>query len=109
MAPPRCSRIGGWAVFVTAAAMNQVLGAVRTHGTGVITDATLAPDLAVAGAGIAYLFEALVREDLLAGRLVGVLPDTAWQEEGPLLYFPRRASQSAKLKAFIAQARALRA
>lgn len=78
---------------------------VRTQGTCVVTDATFARDLALAGAGIAYIFEPQVREDLRDGRLVWVLHDHVWQEDGLFLYFPRRASMSAKLRAFIDQAK----
>src|SRR3954470_13795439 len=67
----------------------------------VVTDAGSARDLALAGVGIAYLSEPSVRDDLRAGRLRWLLPDTACHEDGLFLYFPRRASLSPKLRAFI--------
>jgi DNA-binding transcriptional LysR family regulator len=79
--------------------------AVRTRGTAVITDATYARDLALAGVGIAYIFEPQVREDIQQGRLRWLLPESALQEDGLFLYFPRRASMSPKLRAFIEVAR----
>ena len=79
--------------------------AVRTSGTVVITDATLARELALAGVGIAYIFEPLVRDALRQGSLKRLLPETALTESGLFLYFPRRASMSAKLRAFIDVAR----
>jgi DNA-binding transcriptional LysR family regulator len=81
--------------------------AVRTTGSAVITDASFARDLALAGVGIAYIFEPLVREPLASGRLVQLLPEAAFEEPGLFLYFPRRASLAPKLRAFIDAARSL--
>jgi DNA-binding transcriptional LysR family regulator len=78
---------------------------VKTRGTAVLTDAMLARDLALAGAGIAYIFEPLVREDLREGRLQWVLPQAAHPEGGLFLYYPRRISMSPKLKALVEVAR----
>ncbi|RWH75790.1 LysR family transcriptional regulator [Mesorhizobium sp.] len=74
---------------------------VETHGTAVVTDSLGAIDLALAGVGLAYVFEPLVRADLAAGRLAQMLPQTAIGEPGLFLYFPRRASMAPKLRAFI--------
>ncbi|KUM24767.1 transcriptional regulator [Mesorhizobium loti] len=74
---------------------------VETSGTAVVTDSLAAIDLALAGVGLAYVFEPLVRADLAAGRLVQILPKTAIEEPGLFLYFPRRASMAPKLRAFI--------
>ena len=74
---------------------------VETRGTAVVTDSLAAIDLALAGVGLAYVFEPLVRADLAAGRLVQVLAKTAIEEPGLFLYFPRRASMAPKLRAFI--------
>lgn len=74
---------------------------VETRGTAIVTDSLAAIDLALAGVGLAYLFEPLVRADLAAGRLIQVLPKTAIEEPGLFLYFPRRASMAPKLRAFI--------
>ena len=74
---------------------------VETRGTVVVTDSLGAVDLALAGVGLAYVFEPLVRADLAAGRLVQILLKTAIEEPGLFLYFPRRASMAPKLRAFI--------
>lgn len=74
---------------------------VETRGTAIVTDSLAAIDLALAGVGLAYVFEPLVRTDLAAGRLVQILPKTAIEEPGLFLYFPRRASMAPKLRAFI--------
>jgi DNA-binding transcriptional LysR family regulator len=74
---------------------------VEARGTAIVTDSLGAIDLALAGVGLAYVFEPLVRADLAAGRLVQILPQTAIEEPGLFLYFPRRASMAPKLRAFI--------
>ncbi|AZO75394.1 MAG: LysR family transcriptional regulator [Mesorhizobium sp.] len=74
---------------------------VETRGTAVVTDSLGAIDLALAGVGLAYVFEPLARPDLAAGRLVQILAKTAIEESGLFLYFPRRASMAPKLRAFI--------
>ena len=82
---------------------------VRTTGSVVITDGTFARELALAGVGIGYIFEPLVREELRSGRLQQLLPEAAFEEPGLFLYFPRRASMAPKLRAFIDVARSLAA
>jgi len=74
---------------------------IATAGTVVITDATSAHELALAGVGIAYASEPMVREDLRAGRLKWLLPEAASREGGLFVYFPKRASMAPKLRAFI--------
>ncbi|MEW5833506.1 MAG: LysR substrate-binding domain-containing protein [Pseudomonadota bacterium] len=78
---------------------------VAVHGTARVSDSLFAIDLALAGVGIAYLFEPLVAGYLRDGRLVPVLPKAAIEEPGLFLYFPRRASEAPKLRALIDAAR----
>ncbi|MDR6291743.1 MULTISPECIES: LysR substrate-binding domain-containing protein [Inquilinus] len=75
--------------------------AVGVTGTVRVTDSSYAKDLALAGAGIAYVFEPLVRQELRDGRLRWLLPATAIEEAGLFLYHPRRAGTAPKLRAFI--------
>ncbi len=82
-----------------AAVAKAVSGTTRT------SDAVHARELALAGVGIAYLFEPLARAELRAGTLRQVLPRSAFEEPGLFLYFPRRASDAPKLRAFIELAR----
>jgi DNA-binding transcriptional LysR family regulator len=42
-----------------------------------------AKDLVLAGAGIAYIFEPLVRAEIREGRLQSILPEAATEEPGP--------------------------
>jgi len=78
---------------------------LAVSGTVRVTDSTYARELALQATGIAYLFEPLVREDLRSGRLQRILPQTAVEEPGLFLYFPRYASDTPKLRAFIDTAR----
>ena len=78
---------------------------VRVTGTMLVNDATYAKELALAGIGIAYIFEPLVRKEIRDGALRWVLPQAAIDEPGLFLYFPRRAAEAPKLRAFIQVAR----
>jgi DNA-binding transcriptional LysR family regulator len=77
----------------------------QVSGTSVITDASYARDFALAGIGIAYIFEPLVRAELRDERLRWVLPEASIEEQGLFLYFPQRAALAPKLRAFIDVAR----
>ncbi|MER8365840.1 LysR family transcriptional regulator [Mesorhizobium sp. M0306] len=74
---------------------------VETRGSVVVSDPLSARDMALAGIGLAYLFEPLVKPDIEAGRLVEVLGEASIEEPGLFLYFPRRAAMAPKLRAFI--------
>ena len=78
---------------------------VAVNGSVRVTDALHAKELALAGVGIAYLFEPLVRAELAAGALHQLLPRTAFEEPGLSLYFARRTARAPKLRAFIDLAR----
>jgi DNA-binding transcriptional LysR family regulator len=78
---------------------------VAVRGTVRVSDSLFALELALAGVGIAYLFEPLARQRLRAGELRWVLPAAAIEEAGLFLYFPRRAAEAPKLRAFITAAR----
>jgi DNA-binding transcriptional LysR family regulator len=79
--------------------------AVTVPGTIRVTDPLAARDLALAGLGIAYVFEPLVRAEIAAGRLVPVLAEASIEEPGLFLYHPRRAAEAPKLRAFLDVAR----
>ena len=75
--------------------------AIDSPGSIIVNDALYARELAIAGIGLAYIFEPLVRADIAAGRLTEVLAEAAIEEPGLFLYFPRRAAMAPKLRAFI--------
>jgi DNA-binding transcriptional LysR family regulator len=74
---------------------------VATRGTVVVNDMLQAVALAESGVGLCYTFEPLVRPHLESGRLRQVLPRTAVEEDGLMLYYPKRAALAPKLRAFI--------
>ena len=77
----------------------QVQGPVR------VTDSVLAREFALAGVGVAYVFEPLVRADISERKLKWLLPKSAIEEPGLFLYYPRKAADMPKLRAFIEVAR----
>jgi DNA-binding transcriptional LysR family regulator len=79
--------------------------AVESVGCVIVNDSLYARELALAGVGLAYLFEPLVRADIAAGRLTQLLPQSAIEEPGLFLYDPARAAMAPKLRAFIDTAR----
>jgi DNA-binding transcriptional LysR family regulator len=79
--------------------------AVGVNGTALITDPSYARELALAGIGIAYAIEPLVRDDLRSKRLSWILPETAITEPGLFIYYPHRSTQAPKLRAFLEVAR----
>lgn len=79
--------------------------AVRVRGTTLVNDPMYAKELALQGVGIAYLFEPLVRREIAAGSLRQLLPESAVEEPGLFLYFPRSAAEAPKLRTFIQVAR----
>jgi DNA-binding transcriptional LysR family regulator len=78
---------------------------VRVSGSTLVTDPLYAKELALAGVGIAYLFEPLARRQIRDRTLRWVLPKSAIDEPGLFLYFPRRAADAPKLRVFIDVAR----
>jgi DNA-binding transcriptional LysR family regulator len=75
--------------------------AVTVRGQSIVTESHSAIELALAGVGLAYVFEPLARADIATGRLIELLARHAVTEAGLFLYFPRRAELAPKLRAFI--------
>ncbi|MGF6241823.1 MULTISPECIES: LysR family transcriptional regulator [Paraburkholderia] len=70
-------------------------------GNLTLDEPTLMRDAAIAGAGVAYLWEAPVADELATGRLVAVLKDWTVSSASLCLYYPDRRNVSAALRAFI--------
>jgi DNA-binding transcriptional LysR family regulator len=70
---------------------------------GVLTldEPTLSREAALAGAGLAYMREAWIAQDITAGRLVSVLNEWMPSSPGLCLYYPGRRNLPASLRAFI--------
>ncbi len=84
---------------------NEADVSVRVRGTVLVTDPLYAIDLAVAGVGIAYVFEPLVRAEIREKQLRWLMPQASVEEPGLFIYFPRGATSAPKLRAFIDAAR----
>jgi DNA-binding transcriptional LysR family regulator len=98
--------VASGAVYDWELAQNTKIVPVKTSGTVRVTDATFARELALAGCGIAYIFEPLVRREISEGRLRWILHGAAIEEDGLFLYYASRASLAPKLRAFIDAAKA---
>ncbi len=70
---------------------------------GVLTldEETLMREAALAGAGLAYISQAPIAQDVAAGRLVSVLNEWIPSSPGLCLYYPGRRNVPASLRAFI--------
>ncbi len=74
---------------------------LEVDGPLVLREMSLCALAALDGAGMAFVFEKLVEEDIAAGRLVRVLEDWCPYHPGMFLYYPGRRQLPAVLKAFI--------
>jgi DNA-binding transcriptional LysR family regulator len=74
---------------------------IDAPGSLTLDEATLMREAALAGAGLAYIWEARVRDDLARGHLVSVLDDWMPSSAGFCLYYPDRRNVPATLSAFI--------
>lgn len=74
---------------------------VAVEGRFTVNDSDAMVGAALAGVGLAYLFESVAREHLDAGRLVRVLEAFCPPFPGLYLYYPSRAQLAPKLQVFI--------
>lgn len=74
---------------------------VAVDGPLIVDDAQLLTDAAVDGAGIAFVAEPSVREELESGALVRLLEDWCPPFPGYSIYYPSRRQVSPALRAFI--------
>lgn len=80
--------------------------AVAVDGPLTLSEQDVMVDAALAGAGMAYLFEEQVRGHIASGALVRVLEDWCPYYPGFYLYYPSRRQMPSALRAFIDFARA---
>jgi DNA-binding transcriptional LysR family regulator len=99
--------VGSGGIFEWELTDGKKITTIKTSGTALVTDATHALDLALAGIGIAYTFEPLARSHIRAGRLRWLMTHTAVKQNGLFLYYPHRASMAPKLRAFVDVAKAV--
>jgi DNA-binding transcriptional LysR family regulator len=78
---------------------------VEVPGSLVLDESSLIHQATLAGAGLAFLWEWLVRDDVVSGRLVQALDDWTPPYDGVCLYYPGRRHVPTKLRAMIELAR----
>ncbi|MBV2186235.1 MAG: LysR family transcriptional regulator [Rhizobium sp.] len=75
--------------------------AVDVSGPLILSDQRLMRKAAIDGAGLAYLFDGRIDDDVAAGRLVPVLEDWCPPFEGFFIYYPSRRQMRPALRAFV--------
>lgn len=81
---------------------------VDSPGPFIVNDYRHALDVVRAGLGLAYVFEPVVRKELAEGSLVPVLRSHWIEEPGLFLYHPLQSRGSAKIRALVSAAIAVR-
>ncbi|WP_208249224.1 LysR family transcriptional regulator [Rhizobium sp. T1470] len=74
---------------------------VAVDGPLIVAEDRLALMAALNGAGLAYLFDLRVENELASGKLVRVLEDWCSPYPGPFIYYPSRRQMRPALRAFI--------
>jgi DNA-binding transcriptional LysR family regulator len=74
---------------------------IVADGPLVVNEQELMLQAALAGTGIAYVFEGMAAAEVAAGRLVRVLEDWCPYYPGIFLYYPSRRQMPAALRAFV--------
>jgi DNA-binding transcriptional LysR family regulator len=74
---------------------------VSIDGPLIVSEDRLSMLAALSGAGLAYLFDIRVHEELRQGKLVRVLEDWCPPYPGPFLYYPSRRQMRPALRAFV--------
>lgn len=74
---------------------------VDVSGPLIVSDQRLMRAAAMDGAGLAYVFDQRVTEDIAAGRLVAVLEDWCPAFDGFSIYYPSRRQMRPALRAFV--------
>jgi DNA-binding transcriptional LysR family regulator len=74
---------------------------VDVSGPLILSDQRLMRKAAIDGAGLAYLFDGRLDDDVAAGRLVPVLEDWCPPFEGFFIYYPSRRQMRPALRAFV--------
>ena len=78
----------------------QLDGPVRVDGPLAVNDGEIVRQMTLAGLGISLLPEFFVNEDIAAGRLVELLPDTARETRGVHILFPAHRHITPAARAF---------
>jgi DNA-binding transcriptional LysR family regulator len=98
----RTGQVYDWEMTV-----GQEIVEVSTKPALIVNDTVYNLTFALAGLGIAHLFESLAAPYIREGLLIDLLPQHATEESPLVLYFPRYANEQPKLRAFIDVARSV--
>jgi DNA-binding transcriptional LysR family regulator len=74
---------------------------VSINGPLIVSEDRLSLLAALGGAGLAYLFDMRVENELAQGKLIRVLEDWCAPYPGPFLYYPSRRQMRPALRAFV--------
>lgn len=74
---------------------------VDVQGPLILSDQSLIRRAAIDGAGLAFVFEQRIEEDIVAGRLIRVLEDWCAPFDGFYIYYPSRRQMRPALRAFV--------
>ncbi|MFB7143898.1 LysR family transcriptional regulator [Agrobacterium deltaense] len=74
---------------------------VDVQGPLILSDQSLTRRAAIDGAGLAFVFEQRVEDDIRAGRLIRVLDDWCAPFDGFYIYYPSRRQMRPALRAFV--------
>jgi DNA-binding transcriptional LysR family regulator len=100
--PCVCVRDSSGAPYRWEFARGRKKVSVDVHGPLTLDAPTLMHEAALAGAGLTYLAEWSVKDDVKAGRLVRVLENWTLSSGGLALYYPSNRHVPAGLRAFVA-------
>lgn len=74
---------------------------VDVQGPLILSDQSLIRRAAIDGAGLAFVFEQRVEDDIREGRLIRVLEDWCAPFDGFYIYYPSRRQMRPALRAFV--------
>jgi DNA-binding transcriptional LysR family regulator len=99
----RCirARLPSGSIYCWEFAQRSETLTIDVPGVLTLDEPTLSREAALAGAGLAYMREAWIAQDITAGRLVSVLNEWMPSSPGLCLYYPGRRNLPASLRAFI--------
>jgi DNA-binding transcriptional LysR family regulator len=99
------SRSGG--VYDWELTVGDTIVEVTGRPALVVNDTIFNLTFALAGLGVAHIFESLAAPYIDHGLLIDLMPEHATEESPLVLYFPRYANEQPKLRAFIDVARSV--
>jgi len=94
-------RLAGGSIYEWEFEKGPQVTVAAVSGGIILNDPRLIIDAVLAGAGLGYVFEAQVADDIRSGRLMRVLEDWCPHYPGFFLYYPNRQLMRPALRAFV--------